>query len=259
MKHGTARDNSGAPAGSCALALTSGEGSEQRRSPGHAVYGMQGVRSFACRHPSERVGWAQVGGAGRGSAHGGQVDAQTASNRTHVGDAVLAAASMTEVIVLPGASSAEGIAAGRGATFYAGDLFTRRHLPRRRPARHRRAVHRRPRRPHGRRHGRRRRARPAVRRRRLHRAGLRLRHSHRRDRGHLPVRRRRPPRSSTTWPSPRTAPGSPTRSRPSSTSCRSAGPASRGTFRTLALSGPAADTSGDSTSTASRPPPTARP
>ena len=30
---------------------------------------------------------------------------------------------MTEVIVLPGASSAEGIAAGRGATFYAGDLF----------------------------------------------------------------------------------------------------------------------------------------
>jgi sugar lactone lactonase YvrE len=28
-----------------------------------------------------------------------------------------------EVIVLPGASSAEGIAAGRGATFYAGDLF----------------------------------------------------------------------------------------------------------------------------------------
>jgi hypothetical protein len=32
------------PADSCALALTSGEGSEQRRSPGHAVYGMQGVR-----------------------------------------------------------------------------------------------------------------------------------------------------------------------------------------------------------------------
>ena len=29
---------------------------------------------------------------------------------------------MTAVIVLPGASSAEGIAAGRGATFYAGDL-----------------------------------------------------------------------------------------------------------------------------------------
>jgi hypothetical protein len=28
-----------------------------------------------------------------------------------------------EVIVLPGASSAEGIAAGRGTTFYAGDLF----------------------------------------------------------------------------------------------------------------------------------------
>jgi len=30
---------------------------------------------------------------------------------------------MTEVIVLPGASSAEGIAAGRGATFFAGDAF----------------------------------------------------------------------------------------------------------------------------------------
>jgi sugar lactone lactonase YvrE len=29
----------------------------------------------------------------------------------------------SEVIVLPGATSAEGIAAGRGATFYAGDLF----------------------------------------------------------------------------------------------------------------------------------------
>jgi len=38
--------------------------------------------------------------------------------------AVPAAASRpAEVIVLPGASSAEGIAAGRGATFYAGDLF----------------------------------------------------------------------------------------------------------------------------------------
>jgi hypothetical protein len=33
------------------------------------------------------------------------------------------AARPTKVIVLPGASSAEGIAAGRGATFYAGDLF----------------------------------------------------------------------------------------------------------------------------------------
>jgi sugar lactone lactonase YvrE len=38
--------------------------------------------------------------------------------------AVPAAASQTpQVIVLPGATSAEGIAAGRGATFYAGDLF----------------------------------------------------------------------------------------------------------------------------------------
>jgi sugar lactone lactonase YvrE len=34
-----------------------------------------------------------------------------------------AAVRPAEVIVLPGASSAEGIAAGRGATFYAGDLF----------------------------------------------------------------------------------------------------------------------------------------
>ena len=34
-----------------------------------------------------------------------------------------AAAPQAEVIVLPGASSAEGIAAGRGTTFYAGDLF----------------------------------------------------------------------------------------------------------------------------------------
>src|SRR5215203_4270986 len=34
-----------------------------------------------------------------------------------------AAARPAEVIVLAGATSAEGIAAGRGATFYAGDLF----------------------------------------------------------------------------------------------------------------------------------------
>jgi sugar lactone lactonase YvrE len=34
-----------------------------------------------------------------------------------------AATRPAEVIVLPGATSAEGIAAGRGATFYAGDLF----------------------------------------------------------------------------------------------------------------------------------------
>lgn len=37
--------------------------------------------------------------------------------------ALPAAAAPAEVIVLPGASSAEGIAVGRGATFYAGDLF----------------------------------------------------------------------------------------------------------------------------------------
>jgi hypothetical protein len=34
-----------------------------------------------------------------------------------------AAAPATQVIVLPGAGSAEGVAAGRGASFYAGDLF----------------------------------------------------------------------------------------------------------------------------------------
>ena len=34
-----------------------------------------------------------------------------------------AATRPAEAIVLPGATSAEGIAAGRGATFYAGDLF----------------------------------------------------------------------------------------------------------------------------------------
>ena len=45
-----------------------------------------------------------------------------ASNRAHR-DMALAAASMTEVIVLPGATSAEGIAAGRRATFFAGDAF----------------------------------------------------------------------------------------------------------------------------------------
>ena len=43
----------------------------------------------------------------------------------------------------------------------------------------------------------------------------------------------------------RAAPGSPIRCRPSSTSCRSVAPGSRGTFRTLALSGPAADISGE--------------
>ena len=37
--------------------------------------------------------------------------------------AVPAAAAPAEVIVLPGASSAEGIAAGGGTAFYAGDLF----------------------------------------------------------------------------------------------------------------------------------------
>jgi hypothetical protein len=38
--------------------------------------------------------------------------------------AMPAAAAPAEVIVLPGASSAEGIANGGGTTFYAGDLFT---------------------------------------------------------------------------------------------------------------------------------------
>ena len=36
----------------------------------------------------------------------------------------VAQAATPEVIVLPGATSAEGIATGRGSTFYAGDLFT---------------------------------------------------------------------------------------------------------------------------------------
>src|SRR5438034_7932903 len=35
-----------------------------------------------------------------------------------------AASTKSGVIVLPGATSAEGIASGRGSTFYAGDLFT---------------------------------------------------------------------------------------------------------------------------------------
>jgi sugar lactone lactonase YvrE len=39
------------------------------------------------------------------------------------GLAMPAAAAPAEVIALPGASSAEGIAAGKGTTFYAGDLF----------------------------------------------------------------------------------------------------------------------------------------
>jgi sugar lactone lactonase YvrE len=38
--------------------------------------------------------------------------------------AVPATAVQNEIIVLPGATSAEGIAVGRGSTFYAGDLFT---------------------------------------------------------------------------------------------------------------------------------------
>ena len=38
--------------------------------------------------------------------------------------AAVSAKSEPEVIVLPGATSAEGIATGAGSTFYAGDLFT---------------------------------------------------------------------------------------------------------------------------------------
>ncbi len=38
---------------------------------------------------------------------------------------VVSAAPQLDVIVLPGASSTEGIAVGRGATFFAGDLFRR--------------------------------------------------------------------------------------------------------------------------------------
>src|SRR6266511_2537747 len=39
------------------------------------------------------------------------------------GAAMPAAAAQDGIIVLPGATSAEGIAVGRGSTFYAGDLF----------------------------------------------------------------------------------------------------------------------------------------
>jgi hypothetical protein len=41
-----------------------------------------------------------------------------------------AAPQPVEVIVLPGASSAEGIAAGRGTTFYVGDLLQGDNFPR---------------------------------------------------------------------------------------------------------------------------------
>jgi hypothetical protein len=40
-------------ADSCALALTSGEGSEQRRPPRHAVYGMQGSSGHPYRKPPD--------------------------------------------------------------------------------------------------------------------------------------------------------------------------------------------------------------
>jgi hypothetical protein len=43
------------PTGSCTLALATGEGSEQRRSPGHAVYGMQGVKHWDSPLPSVRL------------------------------------------------------------------------------------------------------------------------------------------------------------------------------------------------------------
>ena len=91
-------------------------------------------------------------------------------------------------IVLPGATSAEGIAAGHGTTFYAGDLFSGDIF--RGDIAHgtaelfidvpdgRQAVGMAVSRP-----------RPAVRRRWLHRTGVRLRHRHRCDRGHLSVRR----------------------------------------------------------------------
>jgi hypothetical protein len=47
------------PAGSCALALTSGEGWEQRRSPGHTVHGMQEVTP-----PMERLSFDEYRSAG---------------------------------------------------------------------------------------------------------------------------------------------------------------------------------------------------
>ena len=154
-----------------------------------------------------------------------------------------AAARPAEVIVLPGATSAEGIAAGRGKTFYAGDLFAgdiyrgdMQHgtaelfidAPAGRQAR---------------RHGRRPGARVALRRRWLHRPRVCLRHRHRCDRGDLSVRliRRRVVNDVAltkdgAWFTdsvqaklyfvPVSAAGVP------------------GPFSTLALSGPAADTSG---------------
>jgi len=151
--------------------------------------------------------------------------------------AIPAAASRpAEVIVLPGARSAEGIAAGRGTTFYAGDLFAGdifRGSIRRGTAE--RFIDAPP-------------GRMAV--------GMAadLRHDllfvaggftgqgyvydlrtgatvasyqfaapspHRPPPSH-------PPRSSMTWPSPATAPGSPIHDRPSCTSCRSAEPGSQG-------------------------------
>ena len=42
---------------------------------------------------------------------------------TLLGPPAVAAPPSTDVIVLPGATSAEGIATGHGATFYAGDLY----------------------------------------------------------------------------------------------------------------------------------------
>ncbi len=69
--------------------------------------------------------------------------------------ALPAAAAQAEVIVLPGATSAEGIANGGGTTFYAGDLFAGdifRGDVQRGTAR---IVHRRSRGPHGRGNGRR--------------------------------------------------------------------------------------------------------
>ena len=103
--------------------------------------------------------------------------------------ALPAAAAQAEVIVLPGATSAEGIAAGKGTTFYAGDPVSRATssaatsgeallecsstLPRAaRPLAWPWTSSRR----------------PAVRGGWLHRAGLRLRHPYGRARGRLPVR-----------------------------------------------------------------------
>ena len=157
--------------------------------------------------------------------------------------AVPAAARPAEVIVLPGATSAEGIAAGRGATFYAGDLFPGdifRGMSAAGPPSGSStsppaamavgmAAHHAPQ--------------PAVRRRWLHRPGLCVQHPDRRDRGQLPVRRPRDRHDQRRDGHQGGAPGSPTPSGPAlfRAGHRAGVPGPPVPF----TSGPAADTSGE--------------